>query len=163
MNSRFCRSLVLVFAAVALGAATLSARLGESGADLRKRLGRPESQPSKNVLAWLIEEPAGALLYTVTLDERGISIAEGLKPFRQATLSEQTARNFIAEQLSILTDKRTARVVKPGESYVFGGETLTCGANEHVVVDDANNLLLVWTTKPASVMAVRREVLQAAR
>ncbi|MBA4136165.1 MAG: hypothetical protein C0518_02470 [Opitutus sp.] len=158
--------LVLALAgAFVFGAATTAhARIGESGADLRKRFGRPESQPSKDVLVWLIEEPSGALLYTVTLDDRGISIAEGLKPFRQAALSEQSARNFIKDQLSMLADPRTARAVKPGESYVFGGETLSCGEHEQVIVDDANNLLVIWATRPMpSVMAATHEMMQRTR
>lgn len=152
--------LVLTFTIAFGAAATAHARIGETGAELRKRFGRPESQSAKDVLVWLIEAPSGALLYTVTLNERGVSIAEGLKPFRQAAFSEQSARNFIKEQLSILADPRTARAVQPGETYVFGGETLTCGENEQVIVDDASNLLVIWTTRPPSVMAATHEMMQ---
>jgi hypothetical protein len=156
--------VALAFTLAFAAAPSAHARLGESGADLRKRFGRPESQPSKDVLVWLIEEPSGALLYTVTLDEGGRSIAEGLKPFRQAPFSEQSARNFIKEQLSVLADIRTARAVKAGESYVFGGETLVCGENEQVIVDDANNLLVIWATRPApSVLAATHEMLRRTR
>jgi hypothetical protein len=167
MNARSSRSILALLAvlfATAVAAPPAFARLGESSAELRRRFGRPESQPSKDVLVWLIEEPAGALLYTVTLDERGFSIAEGLKPFRQAVLTEQSARNFVQEQLSVLSDMRTARVVKPGENYTFGGEKFVCGEHEQVVVDEANNLLVIWATRPTpSVMAATREMLARTR
>lgn len=162
--SHFLRpALALTLACAFAAAPSAQARIGESGADLRKRFGRPESQPAKDVLVWLIEEPSGALLYTVTFDGRGISIAEGLKPFRQAALSEQSARNFIRDQLSVLADVRAARAVKPGESYAFGGETLVCGENEQVIVDDANNLLVIWATRPPSVLAATHEMMQRTR
>jgi hypothetical protein len=54
--------------------------------------------------------------------------------------------------------------VKPGETYTFGGETLQCGQNEHIVVDDANNLLLVWTKRPGqSVLVATHEMLRRTR
>lgn len=140
---------------------TLPARLGEKGSDLRKRFGRPEVQPNKNTLAWLIEEAAGPLLYTVTLDEQGISIAEGLKPYRHAQMNERSARNFMAEQLGESATAGTARAVKPGEAYTFGGENFVCGPNEQVVVDEAGDRLVIWTLRPAqSVMAVTRAMVQ---
>ncbi|MBA3849267.1 MAG: hypothetical protein C0502_04640 [Opitutus sp.] len=152
----------LVLPLLAAGAA--HARLGETAAEIRQRFGRPESQPNKNVMVWLIEESAGALVYTVTFDEKGGSIAEGLKPFRQAGFAEQSALNFIEDQLAVLRDPRAARVVRPGESYTFGGETLKCGEHEHIVVDDANDLLLVWTKRPSpSVLAVTHEMLRRTR
>lgn len=154
----------LLLALPLLTAVAAPARLGETAAEIRQRFGRPESQPNKNVMVWLVEEPAGALVYTVTFDDKGVSIAEGLKPFRQAGFAEQSVLNFIQDQLSVLRDPRTARVVKPGESYTFGGETLQCGQNEHIVVDDANNLLLVWTKRPAqSVLAATHEILRRTR
>jgi hypothetical protein len=153
-----------VLACVALAPVNSLARLGDSAATLKKRFGRPEAQPAKNQLVWLIEEPAGALIYNVTLNERGVSIAEGLKPYRAGGLSESSARNFIADQISVLTDPTTARRVKAGESYQFGGETLTCGANEHIVVDDRHNLLVVWTKGSGGhVLAASHEFLHATR
>lgn len=143
---------------------TAHARLGEKAVDLRSRFGRPESQPQKNVLVWLIEEAGGALIYTVTLDEQGRSMAEGLKPFRQAKLTEPVAQNFITEQLAALPAGHAAREVKAGESYAFAGEKFTCGANERVVVDDANGVLVVWTLAPSpNVLAVTREMVQRTR
>lgn len=156
-------SFICLFAVLA-AVVPAHARIGEKSAELRARFGKPEATPQKNVLVWLIEEPAGALLYTVTLDEKDVSIAEGLKPFRQAKMTEQSARNFIAEQLSALPENHRARELKPGDAYTFAGEKLTCGANEKVVVDDEHGLLVVWTTAPApSVLAVTREMLQRAR
>jgi hypothetical protein len=151
--------------AVALAASvSMHARIGEKASDLRQRFGKPEAQPMKNVLVWLIEESAGALLYTVTFDEHDVSIAEGLKPFRQAKLTEQVARNFISEQLNSLPADHKAREPKAGETYTFAGEKLTCGANERVVVDDASGLLVVWTVAPApSVLAVTREMVARTR
>lgn len=140
------------------------ARIGEKASELRARFGKPEATPQKNVLVWLIEEPAGALLYTVTLDEKEVSMAEGLKPFRQAKMTEQSARNFIAEQLSALPENHRAREFKSGDTYIFGGEKMTCGTSEKVIVDDEHGLLVVWTLAPSpSVLAVTREMLQRAR
>lgn len=158
------RFVFVVLASLVLGAGSALARLGDSASDLRKRFGRPEAQPAKNQLVWLVEEPAGALIYSVTLNDRGISIAEGLKPYRAGALSEQSARNFIADQISVLAEPGKARLVKPGESYQFGGETLACGPGEHIVVDDANNFLVVWTKGTSgNVMAATHEFMHATR
>lgn len=149
---------------VCTAATRAQARLGETAAELRQRFGKPESQPQKNILVWLIEESAGALLYTVTLNEQDVSIAEGLKPFRQARMTDQTARNFISEQLSVLHDTSTARAIKAGEGYTFGGEKLTCGENEQVLVDEAHGLLVVWTQRPSpAVLAVTPEMMRRMR
>lgn len=160
------RSLRFLACALALGLAgvTASARIGEKASELRQRFGKPEAQPQKNVLVWLIEESAGALLYTVTFNEQDVSIAEGLKPFRQAKMTDQTARNFITEQLSALPADHRARELKTGEAYTFAGEKLTCGANERVVVDVESGVLIVWNTAPApSVLAVTREMVERTR
>lgn len=156
-------SFICLFAVLA-AVVPAHARIGEKSAELRARFGKPEATPQKNVLVWLIEEPAGALLYTVTLDEKDVSIAEGLKPFRQAKMTEQSARNFIAEQLSALPENHRAREFKSGDAYTFAGEKMTCGANEKVVVDDEHGLLVVWTVAPQpSVLAVSREMLARTR
>ena len=53
------------------------------------------------------------------------------------------------------------RTVKPGEKYVFGGKEYSAAANEIVIVDDANDLLIVWMQGAApSVMAVRSVMMQ---
>ncbi len=156
---------ILVWAVfVALAGTTTSARIGEKASELRQRLGKPEAQPQKNVLVWLVEESAGALLYTVTFDEKDLSMAEGLKPFRQAKMTDQTARAFIAEQLSALPAEHRAREVKSGEAYTFAGEKLTCSTNERIVVDDEHGLLIIWNLAPApSVLAVTREMVERTR
>jgi len=158
------RPALFLVTTLAVSATSAFARVGDSAADLRKRLGRPEAQPSKTQLVWLIEEPAGALIYTVTLNDRGISIAEGLKPYRAGALSEQSARNFIADQITVLADPSKARLVRPGETYEFGGEKLTCGAGEHIVVDDVHGFLVVWTKGPkGNVLAATHEFMHATR
>jgi hypothetical protein len=158
------RSRFLILGLLVLAPALGIARVGETAAELRKRFGKPEAQPQKNVLVWLIEESAGALLYTATFDEHDVSIAEGLKPFRQAKLTEQTARNFITEQLASLPDTHAARECKGGDAYTFAGEKFACGANERIVVDDANGLLIVWTLSPIpSVLAATRELVARTR
>lgn len=140
------------------------ARLGDNAAMLRERFGRPEAQPNKQTTAWLIEAPAGALLYSVTFDDKGVSIAEGLKPYRFARILEQTARDFIDNQLSALGDPSQVRIVKAGERYQFDGEAFTCGPKEQVWVDEAANFLLIWIKgEEGSVMAVTREMLRATR
>lgn len=157
-------SLVAVVLVASAFAVPLHARLGEKASELRQRLGKPEAQPQKNIRVWLVEESAGALIYTVTFDERDISIAEGLKPFRQAKMTEQTARNFIAEQLTSLPANHQARELKAGEAYTFAGEKFTCGANERVVVDADNGLMIIWNLAPApSVLAVTREMVERTR
>lgn len=153
------RARRLIVSLALAGAVAASARVGETGAELRKRMGKPEAQPAKNVLVWLVEESAGPLLYTVTLNEIDVSIAEGLKPYRQAKLLDQTARAFVAEQLAALPSPNAARAIKSGETYTFAGEKFVGGADEQVVVDDANGLLVVWTLRPiASVLAATPEM-----
>jgi hypothetical protein len=146
-----------------LAAAPLAARVGERGADLRKRFGKPEATPNRHTIVWLIEAPAGALLYTVTLNDAGVSIAEGLKPYRRAVMSERSARDFIADQLAGRDSSPTLRTVKTGEPYTFGGEAFVCNEDELVYVDDANDVLIIWTQRPiATVMAVTKEMVQRA-
>lgn len=159
------RSLpLLLLALAALPVSPLAARVGETAAELRKRFGRPEAQPSKDVLVWTIEERAGPLLYTVTLNAQNISIGEGLKPRRHGPLTEESAANFIRDQLSGRADATSARAVKAGERYTFGGEAFVCGEHEQVIVDEASDLLIIWTLRPSpSVLAVTREMLQRTR
>lgn len=150
---------LLLLALVA--AAPAEARLGDRLADLRQRFGKPQGQPQKDMQVWLIEEAAGPLLYTVTFGADGRSIAEGLKPHRQAKLTEQAALNFIRDQLTRLADPAAVRTVKPGEAYAFAGQTFTCGEGEQVLVAEAHDLLIVWTQRdPASVLAVTAEFIR---
>jgi hypothetical protein len=140
MHSRLLFTCLL--AAFALSPA--HARLGESAADLKKRYGRPELESRKENIFWLFEADNGQLLYTVTLNAEGRSIAEGLKPHKRARFHESDARVFMDSQLAPLEGSKTLRVVKPGEHYQFAGQDFVCDALEHVVLDEANGLLLIW-------------------
>ncbi len=137
--------------------------LGEKQADLRKRYGKPEPQSkgNKNAATWFLEGEDGQLLYTVTFDAKGRSIGEGMKPVRYAKFTRETVQTFIQMQLAPYRDSKTVLSVKPGEKYCFGGKEYTVGPEEIVVVDDANDLLIVWTQgAAASVMAVSRVMMQ---
>jgi hypothetical protein len=137
------------------------ARLGETLSDLTKRFDRPLSQTAKDNASWLFEAEDGALLYSVTFNAKGQSIAEGLKPVKRALFTKKTAMTFIEGQLVEFADSTTKRIVPPGEKYSFAGQGFTCGRDEYVVLDDARGLLLVWTqgTEPA-VMVVSPEMLR---
>lgn len=157
------RRLVAFFLLALLATVPLPARVGERAADLRKRFGKPEATPNRNTNVWLIEAPAGALLYTVTFNSADVSIAEGLKPYRRAVMSERSARDFVADQLAGRENSPTLRTVKTGEPYTFGGEAFVCNEDELVYVDDANDVLIIWTQRPvATVMAVTKEMVQRA-
>lgn len=157
MRARHALLLLLALAAVL----PAEARLGERLADLQQRFGKPQGRPQKNMQVWLIEEVAGPLLYTVTFDAQDRSIAEGLKPYRQAKLTEQAARNFIRDQLTVLADSNTARSVRPGENYAFAGQTFTCGDGEQVIVDEKSDLMIVWSQRePGSVLVVTSELVR---
>jgi len=139
------------------------ARLGETLSELQNRYGKPAPQERTNKFnaVWLLEGEDGALMYSVTFDAKGKSIAEGMKPVRYAKFTNETVRLFLETQLVPYRDSKTVRTVKPGEKYVFGGKEYTTMAEEIVVVDDANDLLLVWTkAAPPSVMAVRSVMMQ---
>ena len=135
-----------LFSAVIYALATLPgyARLGESTADLKKRFGKPELESRKDNIFWLFEGDNGQLLYTVTLNAEGRSIAEGLKPHKRARFHESDARVFMDSQLAPFEGSKTLRVVKPGEPYRFAGQDFVCDALEHVVLDEPRGLLLVW-------------------
>lgn len=156
------RRLLLCLALAALAALPARAALGESLSDLTKRFGRPEQQVQrqKNVEIWSIETPQSErLIYTVTFNAQGRSIAEGLKPYRQAVLMEAFVRSFVEQQLAMHPDHATTRTPKPGEKYVFAGQEFTCAAHEAVWVDNANDFLVVWARGNAPmVMAVRAEM-----
>lgn len=153
---RLRASLVLVFAALPIAAA---ARLGDSLDQLRHTYGRSISDTERSVV-WLIESPEGALTLAVTLDGSKHSIAEGLKPFGRAILTHQVAEAFIGGQLERSSGSKTRRTLKPGESCEFGGQRFTCGADEVVIVDVDNDVLIVWSRAAAgTVMAVRRAMI----
>jgi hypothetical protein len=155
------RSL-LVAALVFSAAATFAhARLGESLAKLKEHFGKPQPQAQKDAVFWLFEGEDGQLVYTVTFNAKGVSIAEGLKPLKFARLTRQNAENFMDEQLGPLRGSKTARTVNPGEKYVFAGKSFVCAEQEYVIVDDANGILIVWTKGGLPyVMAVSPEMIK---
>jgi hypothetical protein len=123
------------------------ARLGEKLDELKKRYGTPAPQAQKDSgsAVWFFEGEDGQLAYSVRFDAKGRSIAEGLKPVGYAIFSRNTVQNFIDGQLAPYRDSKTMLRVNPGEKYGFGGKSYVCGSQEMVIVDDANNLLIVWS------------------
>lgn len=137
------------------------ARIGDPVAKFTERFGKgPERESPKGMAVWFIESIDGPLVYTVTLNAQGVSIAEGIKPLKRAILTAKIAQDFMAEQMTLLKDSKTARVVKPGEKYEFASQPFVCAEGEYVVLDEARGLLLVWVRNGIpSVMAVTPEVL----
>ncbi len=151
----------VTFLLYALLATSAFARVGEPLARLKEHFGKaPEAGAPKNMAVWIIESIDGALIYTVTLNDKGVSIAEGIKPLKRGLLTTQIAQDFLRDQSFAIKDSKTARVVPAGGKYVFAGQSFVCGANESVIVDDVNGLLIIWSRdNPPSVMAVTREML----
>jgi hypothetical protein len=140
------------------------ARLGETVSDLKKRFGRPELESRGNNVFWLFEGDDGQLLYTVTLNAAGRSIAEGLKPHKRARFHETDAHVFISSQLEPWENSKTLRTLKPGERYHFAGQNFVCEPNESVMVDEPNGVLLVWNKSVnPSVMVIAPELLLRSR
>lgn len=152
----FIRSLSVVV--LALAAMTVAqARLGETFDQLKTRLGKPEQQqqPRKDVAIWLFEAEDGQLIYTVTFDGQGRSIAEGLRPLKRAIFTSDIAHDFIQSQIAPFRDSKTLRTFKGGEKYGFAGQGFTCAEDETAIVDDVNGVMIVWVQKGIpSVMAV---------
>ncbi len=160
---RRLRPLLCLLLLAGLAATTAHARVGESISDIRKRYGRPQGTPEKNVTFWMFENDFGAMHYTVTTNDKGISIAEGLKPYRRTRFTPQDAETFIRMQFASLPED-DRRTVAPGEAYRFGGQDFVCGAQEHVVVDETADILLIWSkSDPGSVLAVSSEMLARTR
>jgi hypothetical protein len=138
---------LLVVLLAALSAATASARLGEDLATLKKRFGTPtpQMQPRKDQAFWLFEGDDGQLMYTITFNAKGQSIAEGLKPLKRARFNRNIAMDFIDQERSIIRDSKTTRVLKPGDVYDFGGKKYVCGEQEYVVVDEPLGVLIIWS------------------
>ncbi len=143
---RFLVAVLLAALLAALGAVPASARLGETLGDLKKRFGSPEPQmqPRKEQAYWLFEGDDGQLMYSVTFNAQGQSIAEGLKPLKRARFNRNVAMDFVDSQLAPIRDSKTTRVLKPGENYRFAGKILTCGEHEYVVVDEPLGVLIIW-------------------
>lgn len=153
------RLLVLALLA-GLAAVTGRAALGETLEQMKAHLGKPEPQVRKEAVVWFYEVQDGRLVYTVTFNEQGRSIAEGIKPLRQAIFASEIAQDFINAQLATTKDSKTVHAYGPGEKYTFGGQPFTCGKDEYATVDEANDLAIVWNRSRApSVIAFRREML----
>jgi len=141
-----CLRFLFVVLFAGLTVVPAQARLGEAQADIMKRFGKPEAQPRKDTVFWLFEAgDSGQLLYTVTFNAKGLSIAEGLKPVKRASFTSKTAMDFIETQLVPNRDSKTQRIVPHGEKYRFAGQNFVCAANEYVVLDEPRGLLLIWT------------------
>jgi hypothetical protein len=143
--------------------ASAHARLGETLDQIKAQYGRPESQQQsrKDQAVWLFEVDDGQLIYNVTFDEKGRSIAEGLRPLKRAAFTKDVAQDFIQSQVGPYRNSKTLQNLKPGEKYTFGGQNFVCGDGESVIVDDANGVLIVWTQKGIpSVMAVSHVLVQ---
>jgi len=154
------RFLLLFFLSV-LTAVTVQARLGEKLDQIKGRFGVPAGSPRTNVWVWYFEVQDGEVLYTVTFDEKGQSIAEGLKPVKQALFSRELADSFIGSETEPYKDSKTLRHLTAGEKYNFGGKEFVCGKQEYVVVDEANRFLLVLSREGIpSIIVVRPEILR---
>ncbi len=165
MSTRYARSAcMLASILLAVLPARLPAGLGETLDDLKKRFGPPERQehPQKGTEMWFIEtEMSHRLVYTVTFDPKGRSIAEGLKPVRRANLTAGHAQDFIDSQLAMHPGTGTTRAVKPGEKYTFAKQEFVCAEHEAVLVDETQDFMIIWNkSSQPLVMAVRAEMLQ---
>lgn len=157
-------SLRFLFVAILLLAVSATpghARPGETLDKIKERFGKPQPQTHKEIYVWTFEATEGGLLiYTVTVDGKGLSVAEGLKPFKNAVFSAQVAQNFIDFQLEPYKDSKTLRIVNAGEKYRFGGKEFVRDENEYIAVDEANRILLVWNRAGIpSVIVVRPEMM----
>lgn len=154
-------SLISFIVAAAISPAHAS--LGETLDQLKSRWGKPEQQqqPRKDQAVWLFEVDDGQLLYSVTFDAKGHSIAEGLRPLKRASFTKDIAQDFIQGQIARIRDSKTLRTCKAGDKYQFAGQVFTCADGEVAIVDDVNGVLVVWTQKGVpSVMAVSHVMVQ---
>lgn len=133
--------------------------LGETLAQLTARMGKPEPQTRKDAAVWFFEVEAGRVVYTITFNDKNVSIAEGVKPLKQASFGK-ASQDFISAQLLLIKDSNTVRNFEPGQAYTVDGKSYTCGPDEYVTVDEANDFILVWNRSRApSVIAFRKEML----
>ena len=133
--------------------------LGENLEQLRAHLGKNEPQTRKDAAVWFFEVEDGRLVYTVTFDDKGRSIAEGLKPLKRAIFTKQAAEDFIAAQLTLTRESKTVRSFKPGETYTFGGKAAVCGRDEFATVDEANDIAVIWNRSRAPYVIAIRSVM----
>ena len=126
-------------------AATASARLGDTLAEITKHRGKPVGKPEKNKAAWAFEGDDGVLIYAVRFNAEGRSIAETLKPGQLGhRLHSEFVLDFIKAQREILGDSKTVRELNPGDKFTFAGQQLAVAENEYVVLDEPRGFLLVW-------------------
>ncbi len=136
--------LTLLFLSL-VAATQVSARLGDTFADIKKHRGKPAGMPDKNTALWLFEGGDEQVVYAVKFDADGRSIAETLKPSRPgAKLLSEIVVDFIKAQREILEGSKTTRELPVGAKYTFAGHDLTVADNEYVVVDEPRGFLLVW-------------------
>jgi hypothetical protein len=156
------RSLLAATLVVCAVATPAFARLGDPVTKLKDRFGRPpERESPKGMAVWFIESIDGALVYTATLNAKGVIIAEGIKPLKRAILTSEIAKDFLQDQMAPFLESKTARVVKPGEKYEFAQQSFDCGPSDFVFVDEPNGILLIWARAGVpSVIALSPEVLQ---
>lgn len=141
--------------------APLHARLGETLSEIKKQFAQPPAQSNKDTAFWLIEGKDGLLVYTITFNAKGLSIAEGLKPVRRARFTQENATDFIAAQTAHLKDSKTMLPVAPGEKYRFAGQDFVCASEERILLDEPNSLLVIWNQSFApSVVVVAPEMFQ---
>lgn len=145
-------------------AAPLQARLGETLSEIRKQFSDPPDQSRKGNAFWLIEGEDGLLVYTVTLNAKGLSVAEGLKPVKRARFSHDKATDFIASQTAHLNGSKTLHPVTPGQKYRYAGQDFVCAPEERVLLDEPNGLLLIWNQSfMPSIVVLGPEMFQPAR
>jgi len=157
------RSSLFVLSFVLLSAVPAGATLGETLEQLKSRLGKPEqqAQPRKDMAVWLFEVDDGQLIYNVTFNAQGRSIAEGLRPLKRAIFTKDTAQDFIQNQIAPFRDSKTLHTYHPGKKYQFAGQLFTCPEQEIAIVDDVNGVMIVWVQKGVpSVMAVTAEMVR---
>lgn len=152
----FPRTLLVVLLGL-LTFCPVHARLGDTLEQLKIRYGKPEQQiqPRKDLAIWLFEAEDGQLMFNVTLDASGHSIAEGLRPVKRAIFTKDIAEDFIQGQIAPYRGSKTMHTFKGGEKYQFAGQIFTCGEGEVTIADDGNGIMIIWTQKGVpSVMAV---------
>ncbi|MES1168604.1 MAG: hypothetical protein ABUL61_05495 [Oleiharenicola lentus] len=142
------RSRLLLAALLTVwGAVAADARLGDTLADLKKTFGSPVpmTQSRKDQAFWLFEGEDGQLMYSVTFNPQGRSIAEGLKPLKRARFDRNTVLDFIDSELAAIRNSKTKRNLKASEVYQFAGKNYICGDQEYIVIDEPNGFLVIWS------------------
>lgn len=149
---------VLLIFLCGLAVLTAQARLGDKMGDLEKRFGKPAQQPRKDAAVWLFEADDGQLEYAVIFGKDGRSVSERFSPLKMAQFTDQAVEHFI--QLQVVEGSKTVHTIPPGQPYKFGPRSFVCAEKQLVMIDEANDLMIVWTKSGVpSVIAVRAEAL----